>query len=95
MYVEVFKADPGTLQHLRWEFFATNGNRRNLQRVSYDGLTTNGQYLHDNVVTQPSLQPNLKMDKNGHALKVAPDTLSYFVDMFFTFFENANYFMFR
>ena len=39
------------------------------------------------MVTQPSLQAKLKMDENGHALKVAPDTPSSFADMFFTFFQ--------
>ena len=34
-----------------------------------------------------SLQAKLKTDENGHALKVAPDTISSFVDMFPTFFQ--------
>ena len=67
------------------EFLATIGNGRNLQRASSDGPTTNRQYLHVAVVTQPFLQPKLKTDENGHALKVAPDTLSCLVNMFFTF----------
>ena len=44
------------------------------------------------VIIEPSLQAKLKSDENGHALKVASDTISCFVDMFLHFFENANYF---
>ena len=45
------------------------------------------------VITQPFLQAKLKSDENGHALKVASDTISCFVEMFLHFFENANYFL--
>ena len=56
------------------------------------GLTTNGQqYLHVAVVTGPSLQAKLKLDENEHALNAASNMISYFVDMFFHFFENVNY----
>ena len=50
------------------------------------GLTSNKQHLHVAVVTWLSLQPKLKMDKNGHAFKVAQDALPCFADMFFIFF---------
>ena len=33
------------------------------------------------------------MDENFHASKVVPDTLYFFVDMFFAFFDNTNYFL--
>ena len=51
------------------------------------GLTISVQYyLHVAAVTRPSLQAKLKSDENGHALKVASDTISCFVDAF-TFFQ--------
>ena len=43
------------------------------------------------VITQPFLQAKLKSDENGHALKVASDMISWFVDMFLHFFENTNF----
>ena len=95
MHGEVFKGGSRNSATFKMEFLARIGNCRNLQRTSSDGLTANRQYLHVAVVTQPSLQPKLKTDENGHALKVARDTLSCFVDMIFTFFKNANYFLFH
>ena len=71
----------------KMELFVTIGNGRNLQRASSDGLTTSRQYLHVAVATRTSLQAKSKTDENGHALKVAADTLSCFVDMFSTFFR--------
>ena len=38
-----------------------------------------------------SLEAKLKSNENGHALKVASDMISWFVDMFLHFFENANF----
>ena len=87
MHGEVFKGRSRNSATFKMEFFATVGIDRNLQRASSDWLTTNWYYLHVAVVTGPSLQPKLKTDENGHALKVAPDTLSCFVDIFFTFLQ--------
>ena len=42
--------------------------------------------MHVAAVTQTSLQAKLKLDENGHALRVASDMISYFVDVF-TFFQ--------
>ena len=42
--------------------------------------------------TRTFLQPKLKSDENGCALKWASDTISCFVDMFLHSFKNANYF---
>ena len=79
--VKFLKGDPGTLPHLRWSSL-----RQLVSVETCNWLTTNGQYLHVAAVTRPSLQPKLKTDENGHALKVAPNTLSCFVEIFFTFF---------
>ena len=49
--------------------------------------------MHVAVITRPSLQLKLKSDENGHALKAASDAISCFIDMFFHFFENTNYFL--
>ena len=73
----------------KMELFVTIGNGRNLQRASSDGLTTNRQYLHVAVVTRTSLQAKLKTD--DHALRIAADTLSCFVDMFSTFFRKRRF----
>ena len=86
MHGKVFKGGSRNFATFKMEFLATIGNGRNLQRASSDGLTTNRQYLHVAVVTRPSLQPKLKINENSHAGKVTPDTLSCFVDIFFTFF---------
>ena len=86
MHGEVFKGGSRNSATFKMEFFTTVGNGRNLQRASSDGLATNRQYLLVAVVTQPSLQLKLKTNENSHAWKVAPDTLSCLVDMFFTFF---------
>ena len=43
------------------------------------------------MVTRPSLQAKSISDENGHALKVASDMISCFVDMFLHFSENANF----
>ena len=48
--------------------------------------------MHVAVVIQPCLQAKLKSDENGHALKMASDMISCFVDMFLHIFENASYF---
>ena len=66
------------------ELFATIGN----------GRASQPYYLHVAVVTQPSLKAKLKLDENGHALKLAPDTISCFVGML-RFFKNANLFHFE
>ena len=72
------KTDLGILLHLRWN---------SLRQLVMVRFTTNGQqYLHVAAETQPSLQAKLKSDENGHALKVASDTISCFVDAF-TFFQ--------
>ena len=84
---EVFKGGSRNSATFKIELFATISRGRNFQRASSDGLTTNRQYLHVAAVTQPSLQVKLKTNENGHALNVAPDTLSCFVHMFFTFFR--------
>ena len=95
MHGEVFKGGSGNSATFKMEFFAIIGNSRNLQRASSDGLTTNRQHLHVAVVTRPSSQSKLNTHENGHALKVALDTLPCFVDVFFTFFENTVYFLFH
>ena len=87
MHGKVFKGESRNSATFKMELFATIGNGRNFQRASSDGLTTNRQYLHIAVVTWSSLQPKLKTDEYGHALKVTPNKLSCFVDMFFTFFQ--------
>ena len=87
MHGEIFKGGSRNSATFKMEFLATIGNGRNLQRASSDGLTTNRQYLNVAEVTWISLQAKLKTDENGHALKVAPDTISSFVDMFPTFFQ--------
>ena len=89
MHGKVFKGGSRNSATFKMEFLATIGNGRNLQRASSDGLTTNRQYLHVAVVTRPSLQPKLKTNENSHAWKVAPDTLSCFVDMFFYIFSKT------
>ena len=76
MHGEVFKGGSRNSSTFKMELFVTIGSSRNLQRASSYGLTTNRQ-------------AKLKMDENGHALKVAPDTLSSFVDMFSTFFHKC------
>ena len=77
------KTHKGVLPHLRWSA---------LQELVMVGFTTSGQqYLHVATVTRPSLQAKLKLDENGHALKVASDKISYFVDMFLHFFKNDNF----
>ena len=77
----------GTLAYLSWSF---------LQQLVMVGLTTNGQlYLHVAAVSRQSLKAKLKSDENGHDLKAASDTLSFFVDILLHLFENANYFLFR
>ena len=86
MHGKVFKGGSRDSATFKMELFATIGNGGNLQRALSDGLASNRQYLHVAAVTLPSLQAKLKTDENGHALKVAPDILSCFVDMFFTFF---------
>ena len=95
MHGKIFKGRPRNSATFETELFATIGNGRNLQRTSSGGLITNRQYLHVAAVTQPYLLAKLKMDENGHAMKVAPNALFCFVVMFFTFFENANYFLFH
>ena len=87
MHGGVFKGRSRNSSTFKIELFVTVGNGRNLQRASSDGLTTSRQYLHVAVVTRTSLQAKLKTDENGHALNVAPDTLSCFVDMFSTLFR--------
>ena len=48
------------------------------------------------LLTQPSLQAKLKSDENGHALKVASDTVFCFVDKFLLFFlKNGSCFLFH
>ena len=56
-----------------------------MQKLVTVGPTTNGQYLHVVAVTPPCLLAKLKSDENGHALNMASDTLSCFVDMFLHF----------
>ena len=86
MHGEVFKGRSRNSSTFKMELFVTISNGRNLLRASSDGPTTNRQYLDVAVVTRTSLQAKLKTDENGHALKVAPDTFSCFVDIFSTFF---------
>ena len=87
MHGDVFKEGSRNSATFKMELFAT---------IGIVGFTTNGQQcLHVATVTQPSLQAKLKSDENGHALKAASDTTSYFVDMSLHFFENAEYFLFH
>ena len=51
--------------------------------------TANEQYLHAVAVIPLCLLAKLKSDENGHALNVASDTLSCFVDMFLHFFRKG------
>ena len=81
--VEFSKTDLEFLPYLRWS---------PLQQLVTVGLTANGQYLYIAAVTASSLLAKLKSDENSHALKAASDTLSYFVDMFFTFFQKRQLF---
>ena len=76
------KTDLGILPYLRWS---------SLQQLVTMGLKTNGQCLYVTAVTRSSLLTKLKLDENGHALKAASDTLSYFADTFLHFFESADY----
>ena len=71
------KTDLGIFLYLRW---------CSLQQLVMVGPTTNGKYWHVAVLTPPCLLARLKLDENGHALNVVPDTLSYFVDMLLHFF---------
>ena len=71
MHGKVFKGRSRNSATIKMELFATIRNSRNLQRASFDGLTTIRQYLHVAIVTQPSLQVKLKAHENDHALKVA------------------------
>ena len=80
------KKDLGILPYLKWS---------SLQQLVTMGLTTNEQYLHVTAVTWSSLLAKLKSDENGHALRVASDTLSCFADMFLHFLESADYFLFH
>ena len=89
MHGKVFKDGSRNSWTFKMELFAVIGYSRNLQRASPDGLRTNRQYLHVAVVTRTPLQAKLKMDGNGHALKVAPDTLSCIADMFSTLFRKC------
>ena len=61
------------------ELFPTTGNGR-----AYN------QWAVISAVTGPSVRANLQSDENGHALQVASDTFSFFVDMFLHFFKNIN-----
>ena len=79
------KTDLGILPCLRWS---------SLKQLVIVGFTTNEQsYLHVAAVIRPSLQRKLKFNENGLALKVASDIL--FCRHAFTFFYNANYFIFH
>ena len=80
------KEDPGTLPHLRWSSWQQLVLVETCKGLHLLGLQPNKQYLHFAVVARPSSQPELKTNENSHAWKVALDTLSCFVDMFFTFF---------
>ena len=84
--VKFSKTDLGILAIFKMELFVTTYN------VS---TYNNGQYLLANTVHLTSLLAKLKLDENGHTLKVASDTPSCFVDMLLHFFENANYFLFH
>ena len=88
--VNFSKADPVNLSHLRWS---------SLQQLvtieTCKGACNQQTVLACWCVTQPSLQVKLKADGNDHALKVFPDTLLCFADMFLHFFKNANYFLFH
>ena len=44
--VKFSKTDPGTFSTFKMELLITINNGKKLQRASFDGLTTNGQYLH-------------------------------------------------
>ena len=48
--------------------------------------------MHVAVVTQPCLQPKLKPEENGYALKGKFNVISCFVGMFLHSFKNAKYF---
>ena len=85
MHGKDFKVDPGTLPHLRWSSLQQLVSVKTCKGLHLIGLQPNDSILHVAVVTQPSLQTKLKTDKNSHALKVAPDTLSCFVDVFYIF----------
>ena len=81
--VKFSKMDLGILPYLKWS---------SLQQLVTLELTTSGQYLHVAVVTQLSLLAKLKSDENGHVLKAASDTFSYFVDMLlYIFFYFCNF----
>ena len=82
---EVFKDGSRNLAIFKMELFAT---------ISNDGAY-NQQYLHVTMVTRSSLLAKVKLDENGHALKVASDTPSYFVEVLLRFFESADYFLFH
>ena len=71
-------------------------SKADLETLSHDGFTNNGQqYFYVVAVTSPSLLAKLKSNENGHAWKAASDTISCFADTFLHFFKNANYFMFH
>ena len=85
MHGKDFKPDPGTLPHLRWSSLQQLVSVKTCKGLQLIGLQPIDSILHVAAVTQPSLQTKLKTDENGHALKVAPDTLSCFVDIFYIF----------
>ena len=83
MHGEVSKnSDTGTLPHLKWRSLQQLVTVESWKVTSSDGFSNNEQYVHVAGVIWPSLLAKLKLDENDHVLKVAPDTLYCFVDMF-------------
>ena len=87
MHGDIFKDESINSATFNMELFAAIGSGRvyNQQTVVFAcccGKSTN-------------FTGKIKSDENGHALKVASDTTSCFVDISLHFFENANYFLFH
>ena len=81
MLGNVFKGRSRNSVIIKMELFATIGNGRPYSQWTIVFVCC--------CVTQTSLPAKFKLDENGHALKAASDTISCFVDMFFTFFQKC------